>query len=208
MSKQKSFNYQFITQLNELNFFVNNTNISAFNALLNANYEKLFLYGPDKSGKSFLAQIWLKKNQAVELKNNTEYIITNQKNVLIDEITNFDQENLFYIINNSILNKSKILITSNKKINEINFQFNDLSSRLKTFNIYEIYKPNDEMLITILTKLLTDKQFIVNSNDIFEYILRRVDRSYKGIYDIVDKLDVLSLEKKRQLTIPLIKEIL
>ena len=30
----------------------------------------------------------------------------------------------------------------------------------------------------------------------------------KGIYDIVDKLDVLSLEKKRQLTIPLIKEIL
>ena len=44
--------------------------------------------------------------------------------------------------------------------------------------------------------------------DIFEYILRRVDRTYDGIYDIVSKLDVLSLEKKRQLTIPLIKEIL
>ena len=64
------------------------------------------------------------------------------------------------------------------------------------------------MLLTILTKLLVDKQFIVNSNDIFDYILRRVDRSYNGIYEIVDKLDVLSLEKKRQLTIPLIKEIL
>ena len=66
----------------------------------------------------------------------------------------------------------------------------------------------EKMLITILTKLLVDKQFIVNSNDIFEYILRRVDRTYDGIYDIVSKLDVLSLEKKRQLTIPLIKEIL
>ena len=65
-----------------------------------------------------------------------------------------------------------------------------------------------DRLLTILTKLLVDKQFIVNSNDIFEYILRRVDRSYKGIYDIVNKLDILSLEKKRQLTIPLIKEIL
>ena len=52
------------------------------------------------------------------------------------------------------------------------------------------------------------KKNIVNSNDIFEYILRRVDRTYDGIYDIVSKLDVLSLEKKRQLTIPLIKEIL
>ena len=64
------------------------------------------------------------------------------------------------------------------------------------------------MLLTYLTKLLVDKQFIVNSNDIFEYILRRVDRTYDGIHDIVSKLDVLSLEKKRQLTIPLIKEIL
>ena len=64
------------------------------------------------------------------------------------------------------------------------------------------------MLITILTKLLIEKQFIINTNDIFEYILRRVERSYLGIHDIVYKLDVLSLEKKRQLTIPLIKEIL
>ena len=52
------------------------------------------------------------------------------------------------------------------------------------------------------------QQFIINSNDVFEFILRRVERSYKAIYDIVNKLDVLSLEKKRQLTIPLIKEIL
>ena len=49
---------------------------------------------------------------------------------------------------------------------------------------------------------------IINSNDVFEFILRRVERSYKAIYDIVNKLDVLSLEQKRQLTIPLVKEIL
>ena len=83
-----------------------------------------------------------------------------------------------------------------------------MPSRLKTFSFLEINNPDDEMLITVLTKLLLDKQFIVNSNDIFEYILRRVDRTYDGIYNIVSKLDVLSLEKKRQLTIPLIKEIL
>ena len=100
------------------------------------------------------------------------------------------------------------MITSNYKINEINFQFKDLSSRLKTFYNLEINQPNDEMLLAILTKLLVDKQFIINSNEIFEYILRRVDRSYQGINEIVKKLDILSLEKKRQLTIPLIKEIL
>ena len=52
------------------------------------------------------------------------------------------------------------------------------------------------MLITILTKLLIEKQFIINSNDIFEYILRRVDRSYQGIYEIVNKLIYYLLKKK------------
>ena len=106
------------------------------------------------------------------------------------------------------MNNSKILITSDIKINSIDFAFNDLSSRLKTFSNLEINQPDDEMLLTILTKLLVDKQFIINSNQIFEYILRRVDRTYQGINEIVKKLDILSLEKKRQLTIPLIKEIM
>ena len=107
-----------------------------------------------------------------------------------------------------MLNNLNILITSNQKLNQINFKFNDLSSRLKTFISLEINQPDDEMLLTILTKLLIDKQFIINSNEIFEYILRRVDRTYEAINEIVCKLDILSLEKKRQLTIPLIKEIL
>ena len=127
---------------------------------------------------------------------------------MIHKIRFYEQEKIFHIVNKCILNNSKILITSDIKINSIDFKFNDLSSRLKTFSNLEINQPNDEMLLAILTKLLVDKQFIINSNEIFEYILRRVDRSYQGINEIVKKLDVLSLEKKRQLTIPLIKEIM
>ena len=35
MIKQKSFNYQFENNLNELNFFVNTTNFNAFDNLIN-----------------------------------------------------------------------------------------------------------------------------------------------------------------------------
>ena len=208
MTKQKIFNYKFNNDINEFNFFVNSTNFYSFNALINHNTKSSFLYGPRKSGKSFLAQIWLKNNSAIQLKNNYELISNINSNVLIDELINFDQEKVFHIVNNCILNNFKILITSKYKINEINFIFNDLSSRLKTFSNLEINQPDDEMLLAVLTKSLIDKQFVINTKDIFEYIIRRVDRSYKGIYDIVKKLDVLSLEKKRQLTIPLVKEIL
>ena len=208
MIKQKSFTYKFNDEINEQNFFVNQTNFYAFNALMINNSKHSFLYGLKKSGKSYLGQIWLKKNKAIQLNGNYEYFLNNDVNILIDDLLLYNEEKVFHIVNNCILNNLKILITSSNKINEIRFKFNDLSSRLKTFSNLEIFQPDDEMLLTILTKLLIDKQFIINTNDIFEYILRRVDRSYQGIHDIVNKLDVLSLEKKRQLTIPLIKEIL
>ena len=208
MSKQRSFIYDFNDSDTELNYFVNSTNLYAFNGLINNDTQFSYLYGPTKSGKSFLSKIWLKKNNAIQLKNNFELFINKKQNLLIDDFLLFDEEKIFHIVNNCILNEIKILITSRYRINEINFKFNDLSSRLKTFTNLEINQPDDEMLITILTKLLINKQFIINSNDIFEFILRRVDRSYQGIHEIVNKLDILSLEKKRQLTIPLIKEIL
>ena len=209
MIKQKSFNYKFNDKNdNELNFFVNKTNFYAFNALINNDTKLSFLYGPKKSGKSYLSKIWLKKNNAIEYNNNYEVLLNLHNNVLIDNLIFYDQEKIFYVVNNCILNNSKVLITSDNKINEINFEFNDLSSRLKTFSNLEINQPNDEMLLAILTKLLVERQFIIKSNEIFEYIIRRVDRTYQGINDIVKKLDILSLEKKRQLTIPLIKEIL
>ena len=209
MIKQKSFNYKFNDKNdNELNFFVNKTNFYAFNALINSDTKLSFLYGPKKSGKSYLSKIWLKKNNAIEYNNNYEVLLNLHNNILIDNLIFYDQEKIFHIVNNCILNNSKVLITSDTKINEINFEFNDLSSRLKTFSNLEINQPNDEMLLAILTKLLVERQFIIKSNEIFEYIIRRVDRTYQGINDIVKKLDILSLEKKRQLTIPLIKEIL
>ena len=208
MSKQKSFIFKFTEENDEFNFFVNKTNFYAFNLLINNNSQFSFLYGPKKSGKSYLSKLWLKKNNAVQINKNYDLFLDNSKNILIDDFLIFDEEKIFHIVNSSILNNLKILITCNMKINEIEFKFRDLSSRLKTFSNLEIEQPNDEMLLNILTKLLIEKQFIINSYDIFEYILRRVNRSYKGIYDIVNSLDVLSLEKKRQLTIPLIKEIL
>ena len=209
MIKQKSFNYKFNDKNdNELNFFVNNTNLYAFNALINNDTKCSFLYGPKKSGKSYLSKIWLKKNKAIEYNDNCDKLLNLNNNVLIDNLIFYDQEKIFHIVNNCILNNSKILITSDIKINVIDFKFNDLSSRLKTFSNLEIKQPDDELLLNILTKLLVDKQFIIKSNEIFEYILRRVDRSYQSINEIVNKLDILSLEKKRQLTIPLIKEIL
>ena len=93
-------------------------------------------------------------------------------------------------------------------INQYNFKLTDLKSRLKTFYNVSILNPDDEMVKIILTKLLYEKQFIIKNPEIFEFLIKRIERSYQSIYNIVKTLDKLSLQKKRQLTIPLIKQIL
>ena len=59
-----------------------------------------------------------------------------------------------------------------------------------------------------MVKLFSDKQIIIKNKEIFDFVFKRLTRTYLDIYIFVEKLDRLSLEKKRQLTIPLIKEII
>ena len=209
MSKQKYFNFKFSNFYNYKDFYVNETNTNAVEGILDNNFVNKFLIGPNKSGKTFLGNIWLKKNKAINFNKNFNDIINNKKAVFIDDIEKKNnEEEIFHIINHCKLYKIKILVTSNLNINEINFSLKDLISRLKSFSLYKIQNPDDDMLLKILTKLFVDKQFVINSNDIFPYILKRANRSYEEMIFIVEKLDSLSREKKRQLTIPLIKEIL
>jgi len=208
MNKQETFNYKFEINKNDIDFYVNETNKNSFDVISN-DINNIFLVGPNKSGKTILGQLWKKNNNAIIFQNNFEYLLKNKRNILIDEFNiNISEEKLFHLINHANNENCKILIISKYDLYEYNFKTKDLLSRLKTFTYSKINNPDDDMLINILTKLFTQKQFIIHSVEIFDYILRRTNRTYENIFFIVDKLDKLSLEKKRQLTIPLIKEIL
>ena len=132
----------------------------------------------------------------------------NINQVYDDLYKNIIEEDIFHIINHCNQENLKIFITSNISIDDHKFRLKDLKSRLKTFYYVSISNPDDEMIKIIFTKLLFEKQFIIKNPEIFEFLVNRIERSYQSIYDLVDKLDKLSLEKKRQLTIPLIKEII
>ena len=209
MKKQNIFKFKFPNKYNESNFYVNSTNIEAYNGLFLEDNNSVFLIGPRKSGKSFLAKIWLNNNESLIYKKNLKEIISVKKNVIVEDIDNsINQEDIFHIINHCNNNKLKILISSSIKLNKIDITLPDLYSRLQLFKFLYIHQPDDDMLLNILTKLFIEKQFIINSFEIFDYILNRANRSYDNMIKIVKELDTLSLEKKRQLTIPLIKEIL
>ena len=209
MTKQKTFKFKFSDLKNKEDIYVNLTNKDAYLGVIKSKIRNIFLTGPKQSGKSLLGNIWLKKNNAIQYNNNLSKIVNSNQNVFVDDLDSFsDQEDVFHIINHCNLNQLNILICSKLNVKENKFTLSDLNSRLKIFSQFCINQPDDDMLLNILTKLFVEKQFVINSHEIFNYIIKRADRSYEEMSKIVDKLDLLSLEKKRQLTIPLVKEIL
>jgi len=104
--------------------------------------------------------------------------------------------------------KAFFTFTSSLNINNFDFKFKDLYSRLREFTYVEIKSPDDDMCKMLMIKLFSDKQIIIKNKEIFDYIFKRLNRTYQDIFNFVEKLDRLSLEKKRQLTIPLIREII
>ena len=210
MSYQKVFNYQFLLKKDYENFFVNQTNQKAYDFTILDNFDQnIFLFGPKKSGKSHLVNLWKEKNNAVSYNKNFSKVISYNKNVVIDDVLDIStEEDLFHLINHCKLNNFKIYFTSSIDIKNHNFKFIDLYSRLREFYFLEIKAPDDDMCKMFMVKLFSDKQIIINNKEIFDFIFNRVTRTYLDIYIFVEKLDRLSLEKKRQLTIPLIKEII
>ena len=125
-----------------------------------------------------------------------------------DVLGKSSDEKLFHLINHCKLNYLKIYFVSSVDIKSYDFKFIDLYSRLREFIYLEINPPDDEMCKMLMIKLFSDKQIIIKNKEIFDFILNRLNRTYFDIFFFVEKLDRLSLEKKRQLTIPLIKEII
>ena len=209
--EQSYFNYNLKPGLAIDDFFVSTSNKEAYSFILNKKIDnkKILLIGPNKSGKTHLGKIWQKNNNAVSYENNFEIILNYKKNIFIDDfLKNINEEKIFHLINHCSINKLTILLTSNKEVFEHNFLLKDLVSRLKTFNLLRINFPDDDLIINLMIKLLHDKQIIIKNEEIFHYILKRIERSYAEIFLLIENIDKLSLEKKRELTIPLIKKLL
>ena len=76
MITQKYFNYKFSEIRDVDNFFVNSTNQEAFNLITDNLFDQnIFLLGPEKSGKSHLANIWKIQNNALLYDDNFDEII-------------------------------------------------------------------------------------------------------------------------------------
>ena len=213
---QLLLDFDYKTNFNEHDFYLSKSNSNAFN-LINRwpdwNKKILNISGEKFSGKSHLANIFKLKSKAFlikgnEIDNSIFKSIKLHDSIIIDDFEECNEEEILYSIFNLIDQDSKyLLINSLKPINEIKYRLPDLTSRSKNCLYAVIENPDDELLFAIILKNFSDRQIKIEKK-IINFIINRIDRSYRKIDEFIYKIDELSLKKKKPINLKTIKEIL
>jgi chromosomal replication initiation ATPase DnaA len=197
-------------------FYVGKSNFYIFE-LINKwpKWEKNFLNisGEKFSGKTHLANIFLKKFNGIRIESNllneeSLKVIKPYQNVVLENLSIDIDEKLIYTLFNTIDQDNKFLIiTSTKPITEINFKLIDLRSRTKNCLLAKIENPDDELMFALILKNLSDRQITLDKK-LIDFIIKRVERSYGKIFEFIYKIDKISLKKKKSIDFKIINEAL
>ena len=213
---QLLLDFDYKSNFDEHDFYLSKSNYNAFN-LINRwpDWDKkiLNISGEKFSGKSHLANIFKLKSKAFlikgnEIDNSIFKSIKLHESIIIDDFEECNEEEILYSIFNLIDQDSKyLLINSLKPINEIKYRLPDLTSRSKNCLYAVIENPDDELLFAIILKNFSDRQIKIEKK-IINFMISRIDRSYRKIDEFIYKIDELSLKKKKPINLKTIKEIL
>ena len=220
--EQIPINFSFISNKSFDNYIIGKDEfvISTLKKLANETSSRIiFLNGNKSSGKSHLCSALMslseksicQLNRLNILEVELEKILTYDLLIIddIDQIIySYDiEEKLFSIINDFILNKKDILVTSSEPLNKIKFKLPDLSSRLKWDQVLIIPELTDTDKIKVLQKIAIERGWILSDN-VCDYIMTHYKRDLFFLCNCVKSLDEASLSLKKKITIPFIKKIM
>ena len=103
--------------------------------------------------------------------------------------------------------EGSFIIISEKPVSQMDIKLRDLASRVSTMSTVELKLPDDEIIKGVMGKLFKDRQINV-SNDVVNYLCRRMERSFKEVGRLVDRLDKISLSEKNTISLSLARRIL
>jgi len=132
--------------------------------------------------------------------------------VVLDDLNSLsDQtewaEQLFYLYNRIQQQGNALVVSANTSPTEIRTPLADLNSRFSAMHVFRLQQLTDRHLQDAL-KLRAQRRGFELPQAVAEYLLRHFPRGIRHQIEFLDKLDTGSLEAKRKLSIPLVKELL
>ena len=224
--KQLTFPWNKVNKSSLEGFYISQENSHLLSLLKDSDFlDDLFIYGTKESGKTFLLQamcnsyssvsksslyIPLKKvmNYGIEIFDSLENIDLICVDGIEEAISKIEWEKaIFNLINKALISESRLILTSAKELKSLNFLLPDLESRIRKIQSYELYPINDKDIFDEL-KYISKLTSINLGDKEAKYLVTYSQRNISNLVHILESLDQLSMEMKRKITIPLIKEVI
>ncbi len=163
----------------------------------------LLIYGPKGCGKTHLAHTF--SETRFEGKNLSGISLPDTERIVVEDIDQVtDEQALFHLFNWTKEKDIGLLMTS-RQIPD--FALPDLSSRIMMCQKVAILPPDDDLILSVLTKAFADRRVMVEQS-VLEYAARYTERTFEAIQALIDGADKLSLSQNRRITIPIMKQVL
>lgn len=167
----------------------------------------LALVGPEGSGKTHLALSWAQHAAAITLDPaTTDLAAVHGKQVLMEDADQAQPETLFHLINMAAASGG-LLLTARTHPMLWPADLPDLRSRLNALPVAVIGEPDDAVLEGVLRKFFRERN-IKPYDDVYPYLMRRIERSVRVAREIVTRLDEAADAEHREITRSLARQIL
>lgn len=209
------------------NFHVNAANAPLLRNLnhLSSDDHLIYLWGARSSGRSHLIQalchqqaergdaaLYLPLEDHASLSADMLQGVSSLSLVCLDDVDAICgigewEQALFQLYNELSDTDTHLLVTANCPPQQLAFDLPDLKSRLQSGTTYQLASPDDLEKREIL-RLRAANRGMELTEQVADFIVQRAERSLHALLALLDVLDRETLERRRRLTIPLIKEVL
>lgn len=174
----------------------------------------LVIYGPSGCGKSHLAHVFAARSSAKLIAGRALSVsdpvtaVAGQPVSIIDDADKITDETLLlHLYNAAVAADIRIFMTAETPPARWQINLPDLASRLRSASVEGIGLPDDELICAVLAKQFSDRQLRVD-RAVIDYVLPRMERSLDAVRRLVDEIDQKSLSAKRNVTLPLVRELI
>jgi chromosomal replication initiation ATPase DnaA len=166
------------------------------------------LFGPPASGKSHLAAIWAQRagaqiREATSLQEN----VPDGALVVENVGTGVPEAPLFALLERGTPLLLTAQISPSGWPREFGLQLPDLISRTRALLAFDLWAPDDALLMGLAVKLFADRQLQVPES-VVRHMIASLERSPGAIRDFVARADAAALAGKKPVSLSLIKGLL
>ncbi|AQS87111.1 chromosome replication initiator DnaA [Neoasaia chiangmaiensis NBRC 101099] len=185
---------------------VSNAAARTWLAQMNWPDRRLWLWGPEGSGKTHLLHVWADRMAApvVDARHlDSETLLRDDPAcaaLAIDSLESCrDERALLHLLNRAREKRVRLLLAARVPPARLDVALPDLASRLRAIAAVAIARPDDRLRATLLLRLLAERQLVV-PQPVVDWLWQHLPRTGSAILQAVQRLDEAALTHGRPVT--------